>query len=189
MHPLDLKLRQLAKLEAIKLEAEHQKLSQEKSDSEKILGSDKVLKNLITVGAVNTEDIHFFLGYSGWDAGQLEDEIKEDSWLVTDVDENLIMQEANNSSWADFVKKAGNRYSIWENYPEFLKKQPSGKIDSRTIKVGCNTALDTGTYTFTFGDKSKAQARYTFTYGLVGDKWQITSHHSSLMPEQIASAM
>lgn len=81
-------------------------------------GDFEVLKNLITVGAVSTEDIHFFLGYSGWDAGQLEDEIKEDSWLVTDVDENLIMQEANNSSWADFVKKAGNRYSIWENYPE-----------------------------------------------------------------------
>ena len=74
-------------------------------------------------------------------------------------------------------------------FKSFLKKQPSGKIDSRTIKVGCNTALDTGTYTFTFGDKSKVQARYTFTYGLVGDKWQITSHHSSLMPEQIASAM
>lgn len=74
-------------------------------------------------------------------------------------------------------------------FKSFLKKQPSGKIDSRTIKVGCNTALDTGTYTFTFGDKSKAQARYTFTYGLVGDKWQITSHHSSLMPETMVSAM
>ena len=74
-------------------------------------------------------------------------------------------------------------------FKSFLKKQPSGKIDSRTIKVGCNTALDTGTYTFTFGDKSKVQARYTFTYGLAGDKWQITSHHSSLMPETMASAM
>ena len=74
-------------------------------------------------------------------------------------------------------------------FKKFLKKHPSGKIDSRTIKVGCNSALDTGTYTFTFGDKSRVAARYTFTYGLDGDKWQITSHHSSLMPEQIASAM
>lgn len=74
-------------------------------------------------------------------------------------------------------------------FKSFLKKQPSGKIDSRTIKVGCNTALDTGTYTFTFGDKSKVQARYTFTYGMIADKWQITSHHSSAMPEKMASAM
>jgi uncharacterized protein (TIGR02246 family) len=68
-------------------------------------------------------------------------------------------------------------------FESFLKKNPSGNIDSRTIKSGCNTALDTGTYTFTFGDNSRVQARYTFTYGLVGDKWQITSHHSSAMPE------
>lgn len=81
-------------------------------------GDFEVLKNLISQGLVNSSDIHFFLGYSGWDAGQLENEIKDDSWLVTDVDEKLIMQENNISSWNDFVKKAGNRYSIWENYPE-----------------------------------------------------------------------
>jgi len=81
-------------------------------------GDFQLLKNLISQGLVKTTDIHFFLGYSGWDAGQLEDEIKDDSWLVTDIDENLVMQDASNASWTDFVKKAGNRYSIWENYPE-----------------------------------------------------------------------
>lgn len=50
---LDLKLRQLAKLESIKLEAEHQKLSQEKSDLEKTLGSEKMLKNLIKKELLN----------------------------------------------------------------------------------------------------------------------------------------
>lgn len=81
-------------------------------------GDFKVLKNLIADGLVKPTEIHFFLGYSGWDAGQLEDEIKEDSWLVTDVDESLVMRDTNDVSWTDFVKKAGNRYSIWENYPE-----------------------------------------------------------------------
>ena len=75
-------------------------------------------KKLISKKLIKPTDIHFFLGYSGWDAGQLEDEIKDDSWLVTDVDENTVMRDANNVSWTDFVKKAGNRYSIWENYPE-----------------------------------------------------------------------
>ena len=76
------------------------------------------LKNLISNGLVSTNDIHFFLGYSGWDAGQLEGEIKDDSWLVTDIDEKTVLQEKKIISWNDFVKKAGNRYSIWENYPE-----------------------------------------------------------------------
>jgi putative transcriptional regulator len=81
-------------------------------------GDFEMLKNHISNGLVNPRDIHFFLGYSGWDAGQLENEIKDDSWLVTDVDENAVIRDANDVSWTDFVKKAGNRYSIWENYPE-----------------------------------------------------------------------
>lgn len=81
-------------------------------------GDFEVLKTLISEKKVKSHDIHFFLGYSGWDSGQLENEIKEDSWLVTDVDEETIMRDANQVSWSDFVKKAGNRYSIWENFPE-----------------------------------------------------------------------
>lgn len=77
-----------------------------------------ILQSLIAEKQVTPRDIHFFLGYSGWDAGQLEGEIKENSWLVTDVDEETIMRDANQVSWNDFVKKAGTRYSIWENYPE-----------------------------------------------------------------------
>lgn len=68
-------------------------------------------------------------------------------------------------------------------FNQFLAKKPVGHIDSRTIRIGCNKAIDTGTYTFTFGDGSKAAARYTFTYAWDGQKWLISSHHSSAMPE------
>lgn len=81
-------------------------------------GDFEALKELIASGTVSPGEIHFFLGYSGWDAGQLEDELKDDSWLVTDVEESSVLKDSNKVSWTDFVKKAGNRYSIWENYPE-----------------------------------------------------------------------
>ncbi|WP_442897165.1 SgcJ/EcaC family oxidoreductase [Erwinia sp. CGal63] len=68
-------------------------------------------------------------------------------------------------------------------FNQFLAKKPVGHIDSRTIRIGCNKAIDTGTYTFTFGDGSEAAARYTFTYAWDGQKWLISSHHSSAMPE------
>jgi len=68
----------------------------------------------------------------------------------------------------------------------FLKSKPQGVIDSRQIQIGCNSAIDAGIYTFTFGDGRKVQARYTFTYGWNGKDWLITSHHSSAMPEQPA---
>jgi uncharacterized protein (TIGR02246 family) len=65
----------------------------------------------------------------------------------------------------------------------FLKKKPVGKIDSNWIEIDCNTAIDAGLYTFTFGDGTVLHARYTFTYRWDGKQWVITSHHSSAMPE------
>lgn len=65
----------------------------------------------------------------------------------------------------------------------FLKSKPQGKINSRLIQIGCNSAIDAGIYTFTFGDARKVQARFTYTYGWDGKRWLITSHHSSTMPE------
>jgi uncharacterized protein (TIGR02246 family) len=69
-------------------------------------------------------------------------------------------------------------------FEHFLEKKPVGKIDSRTIEIDCNSAIDAGLYTFTFGDGSSVKARYTFTYKWNGKKWLITSHHSSAMPEK-----
>ncbi|KHN56233.1 SgcJ/EcaC family oxidoreductase [Pectobacterium fontis] len=67
-------------------------------------------------------------------------------------------------------------------FEHFLEKKPVGKIDTRTIRIGCNKAVDTGTYTFTFGDGSQAKARYTYTYAWNGKQWLITTHHSSANP-------
>lgn len=81
-------------------------------------GDFDILKTLIADKQIKPDDIHFYLGYSGWDAGQLEDELKENSWLVADIEEDIIMKDANQFAWNEFVRKAGNRYSIWENFPE-----------------------------------------------------------------------
>jgi uncharacterized protein (TIGR02246 family) len=70
-------------------------------------------------------------------------------------------------------------------FRQFLKNKPVGKIDARTIEIDCNTALDVGLYTFTFGATgAKVKARYTYTYKWDGKQWLITSHHSSAMPEK-----
>ena len=66
----------------------------------------------------------------------------------------------------------------------FLKSKPVGSIDMRTIEIDCNSAIDTGLYTFRFGDGSEVKARYTYTYKWNGKNWLITSHHSSAMPEK-----
>nr|WP_152552459.1 SgcJ/EcaC family oxidoreductase [Mangrovibacter sp. MFB070] len=68
-------------------------------------------------------------------------------------------------------------------FEHFLEKKPVGEINQRTVRLGCNTAIDSGIYTFTFSDNTTIQARYTFTYDYVDNQWLISSHHSSAMPE------
>jgi len=68
-------------------------------------------------------------------------------------------------------------------FRHFLEHKPVGTIDFRDIMIECNTAIDSGLYTFTYADGTVVKARYTFTYEWNGHKWLITSHHSSKMPE------
>ncbi|GET30943.1 YqgE/AlgH family protein [Prolixibacter sp. SD074] len=75
------------------------------------------LKMLITSGVVNPEQVRFFLGYSGWSEGQLEAEIKENSWLVAETNVKSIMTSDQNF-WMESVKQVGGRYTMWQNFPE-----------------------------------------------------------------------
>ncbi len=71
-------------------------------------------------------------------------------------------------------------------FVNFLKKDPSGQIDQRVIRFGCDWAVDSGVYTFTLnlhGKPEKVAARYSYVYEYLDGKWLIISHHSSLPPE------
>ena len=69
-------------------------------------------------------------------------------------------------------------------FAHFLSRRPEGTIDDRVIDVDCNSATDSGLYTFRFSDGTTVKARYSFSYRKIGSQWLITSHHSSGMPEK-----
>lgn len=72
-----------------------------------------------------------------------------------------------------------------EYFSHFLENRPVGSIDQRVIRIGCNSAVDAGLYTFTFdATGARVKARFTYTYAWDGARWLITSHHSSTMPAQ-----
>jgi uncharacterized protein (TIGR02246 family) len=78
-------------------------------------------------------------------------------------------------------KSRTNHAEIRDYFVDFLQKHPQGTIDSRTIKLGCNTATDMGIYTFKLKDgntSKEVQARYTFQYAFENGKWVIEHHHS-----------
>ena len=76
-----------------------------------------VVRKLLAVSIIKPEDIRFFIGYSGWTAGQLEDELKSDSWLVGDIRPSQIIQPSPDL-WQDLVKCLDEKYHCWTNLPE-----------------------------------------------------------------------
>jgi putative transcriptional regulator len=64
-------------------------------------------------------DIKFFLGYSGWSPGQLEEELKLDSWIVSDqVSDALVFETNPELMWKEAMRSLGGRFSVYSNYPE-----------------------------------------------------------------------
>ena len=80
-------------------------------------GDFESLKELINEGIVKLSQVRFFLGYSGWSPNQLEDEIKENAWLVTEVESKKIMS-ADKDIWKKTLNDLGEKYQIWSNFPE-----------------------------------------------------------------------
>lgn len=77
-----------------------------------------------------------------------------------------------------------NHDEIRDYFVGFLAKKPSGVIDeSNTRSLAHDLAGNSGVYTFSFEDGSKAQARFSYLYRKSDEGWQIIEHHSSAMPE------
>jgi len=55
-------------------------------------------------------NLRFFLGYSGWGAGQLASEMERRSWLTSKADESLVFENNLDRVWAGAVKSLGKEY-------------------------------------------------------------------------------
>ena len=82
-------------------------------------GDFEEVKAQIQAGLIKPEQIRFFLGYSGWDSGQLEEELKENSWLVSEIEEkNVMITRSTTEMWVETVRQMGGKYTLWEHFPE-----------------------------------------------------------------------
>ena len=75
------------------------------------------LTALMHAGLVEEEEVRFFLGYSGWSAGQLETEIADHSWVVTEPTIESILASDENF-WNESIKSIGGNALLWQNFPE-----------------------------------------------------------------------
>lgn len=81
-------------------------------------GNFEQLLYLMEAGKLHPEDLKFFLGYSGWSEGQLEEEMEQNTWIIykaaTAAD---IFDTQPDVLWRECLKKMGGKYKILSNYP------------------------------------------------------------------------
>ncbi len=80
-------------------------------------GDFETVKEMLRAGEISPDRIRFFLGYSGWHAGQLENELEQNSWLITEIKPTQIMK-PNSNIWKNTLSQLGEKYKIWANFPE-----------------------------------------------------------------------
>ena len=83
------------------------------------LGGDyEKVKALIQENKIKETEVRFFLGYSGWTPGQLEEEIEYSSWIVAPVLNPLeIMDTSIEDIWQKFMKREGKKYDVLSKSP------------------------------------------------------------------------
>ena len=68
-------------------------------------------------GLINENDIRFFIGYSGWEKEQLQNEFDEKTWIVHRASSKLVFHKNVNAVWKDALLDIGGEYATLVNYP------------------------------------------------------------------------
>ncbi len=80
-------------------------------------GSFEELKWKLENAEIKDEDVRFFLGYSGWDEGQLQSEIDQKSWIVANLGDDSIFDIKPEVLWRRVLKHMGGKFKVVSNYP------------------------------------------------------------------------
>ncbi len=75
------------------------------------------LKEKILLGTANEDNVRFFVGYSGWSEGQLEEEIKGKSWYVANPPKGLELGYEADQLWQKVLQSMGGKYRVISHYP------------------------------------------------------------------------
>lgn len=80
-------------------------------------GDFEMLASLIKTGTIDFGKIRFFLGYSGWGKGQLDEELEDKSWLTATATPELVFHHNSDEVWKDSLRHLGGDYELMINFP------------------------------------------------------------------------
>jgi len=81
-------------------------------------GDFKSIMNYVNLGYPIEGYVRFFVGYSGWSRLQLDEEINNNVWAVTDsADYSALLTGSEDSYWHRYVRQLGKDYRGWRYHP------------------------------------------------------------------------
>ncbi len=80
-------------------------------------GDFNAIKRYVLQGMPLEGNIRFFLGYSGWQDGQLSHEIEENTWMIGKGDVPSLMDKEIKNMWKKALGKLGGKYEAWSRFP------------------------------------------------------------------------
>lgn len=81
-------------------------------------GNYEQLITMINTKSIIPEDYKFFLGYSGWAPGQLEEELRQKSWIViNDATAAHVFDIQPKILWKEILNNLGGKFRIISNFP------------------------------------------------------------------------
>ena len=84
------------------------------------IGYDQKLLSIIEHHAIANLKYKFFVGYSGWSPGQLEDEILRGMWVVSECSSSIIFNTPSDRIWSLAVERLGEQFSHWLYLPRMI---------------------------------------------------------------------
>lgn len=82
-------------------------------------GDFSAILGLLQEDKLDEKQIRFFLGYSGWESDQLEQELQVNSWVVApNKYKDEIIGVTYDDLWKEKMIEFGGNYVLWSNAPE-----------------------------------------------------------------------
>lgn len=98
-------------------------LGNEVPDSSEILpgiywgGDLEIVKELLKLGLIGKDQIRFFLGYAGWSPSQLDEELKNNAWVVSETNLRSLLKTKADKMWNNYLQRMGPAYDLWRRFP------------------------------------------------------------------------
>ena len=81
-------------------------------------GNFEKLRFLVDNKLISPDEIRFFVGYSGWAPGQLEEEMRHGSWIIAPSEPDYIFNMPDKDIWKKVLENKGDMYKIIAEIPD-----------------------------------------------------------------------